>query len=161
MGLAILHCRAQIGVDAPPVTIEVLLSSGLPTFNIVGLAETAVRESKDRVRGAILSSNFDFPQERITVNLGPADMKKPAAALTCLLVSEFWPHRGKFRMSPCMAMSSTESLGWMGIFARFLVYYLPQSKLQVLDDPSSCLKTTAPKPRSPVDRCWLLKVCSM
>ena len=76
MGLAILHCRAKIGVDAPPVTIEVFLSGGLPTFNIVGLAETAVRESKDRVRGAILSSNFDFPQERITVNLGPADMKK-------------------------------------------------------------------------------------
>jgi len=76
MGLAILHCRAQIGVDAPPVTIEVFLSGGLPTFNIVGLAETAVRESKDRVRGAILSSNFSFPQERITVNLGPADMKK-------------------------------------------------------------------------------------
>jgi len=76
MGLAILHSRAQIGIDAPAVTIEVFLSGGLPTFNIVGLAETAVRESKDRVRGAILSSNFVFPQERITVNLGPADMKK-------------------------------------------------------------------------------------
>jgi len=76
MGLAILHSRAQLGVEAPPVTIEVLLSGGLPTFHVVGLAETAVRESKDRVRGAILSSGFRFPQERITVNLAPADMKK-------------------------------------------------------------------------------------
>ncbi len=76
MGLAILRSRAQIGVEAPPVTIEVFLSGGLPKFNVVGLAETAVRESKDRVRGAILSSGFKFPQKRITVNLGPADMKK-------------------------------------------------------------------------------------
>jgi magnesium chelatase family protein len=76
MGLAILRSRAQIGVEAPPVTIEVFLSGGLPKFNIVGLAETAVRESKDRVFGAIKNSGFDFPQERITANLGPADMKK-------------------------------------------------------------------------------------
>lgn len=76
VSLAILHSRAQLGVAAPPVTIEVFLSGGLPTFNVVGLAESALRESKDRVRSAILSSKFSFPQERITVNLGPADMRK-------------------------------------------------------------------------------------
>jgi magnesium chelatase family protein len=76
MGLAMLRSRAQIGVEAPPVTIEVFLSGGLPKFNIVGLAETAVRESKDRVFGAIKSSGFEFPQQRITANLGPADMRK-------------------------------------------------------------------------------------
>jgi len=76
MSLAILHCRAQCGADAPPVTIEVFLSGGLPAFTIVGMAETAVRESKDRVRGALLSSGFEFPQQRITVGLGPAEMKK-------------------------------------------------------------------------------------
>ena len=76
MSLAILHCRAQYGVDAPPVTIEVFLSGGLPAFTIVGMAETAVRESKDRVRGALLSSGFEFPQQRITISLGPADMRK-------------------------------------------------------------------------------------
>lgn len=74
--LAILQSRAQLGVQAPPVTIEVLLSGGLPTFSVVGLPETAVRESKDRVRGAILSSKLDFPDGRITVSLGPADMRK-------------------------------------------------------------------------------------
>jgi len=76
MSLAILHCRAERGTEAPPVTIEVFLSGGLPAFTIVGMAETAVRESKDRVRGALLSSGFEFPQQRITISLGPADMKK-------------------------------------------------------------------------------------
>ena len=76
MGLAILNSRAQIGVQAPRVTIEVFLSGGLPRFNVVGLAETAVRESKDRVFGAIRNSGYKFPQDRITANLGPADMKK-------------------------------------------------------------------------------------
>jgi len=76
VGLAILRSRAAIGVEAPPVTIEVFLSGGLPRFNIVGLAETAVRESKDRVFGAIKSSGFEFPQRRITANLGPAEMRK-------------------------------------------------------------------------------------
>ncbi len=76
MSLAILHCRAQYGTDAPAVTIEVFLSGGLPAFTIVGMAETAVRESKDRVRAAIQSSGFEFPQQRITVSLGPAEMRK-------------------------------------------------------------------------------------
>jgi magnesium chelatase family protein len=76
MSVAILKSRAQLGVNAPPVTIEVFLGGGLPTFAIVGMPETAVRESKDRVRGAIVSSNFEFPQRRIIVSLGPADMRK-------------------------------------------------------------------------------------
>lgn len=92
--VAILKSRAQLGVQAPPVTIEVFLSGGLPTFAIVGMAEKAVRESKDRVRGAILSSNFDFPQSRIIVSLGPADMRKSggrfdlAIALGILIASK-------------------------------------------------------------------------
>jgi magnesium chelatase family protein len=76
MGLAILHCRAQYGTQAPPVTIEVFLSGGLPLFTIVGMPETAVRESKDRVRSALLSTGFEWPQSRITVSLGPAEMRK-------------------------------------------------------------------------------------
>jgi magnesium chelatase family protein len=76
VSLAILRSRAQLGVTAPPVTIEVFLSGGLPRFSVVGLPEAAVRESKDRVRGAISSCNFKFPQGRITVSLGPADMRK-------------------------------------------------------------------------------------
>src|SRR5690606_18052742 len=61
VSLAMLKSRAQVGIDAPEVTIEVFLSGGLPSSSIVGLAETAVRESKERVRGAILNSGFKFP----------------------------------------------------------------------------------------------------
>jgi magnesium chelatase family protein len=58
------------------VTVEVHIANGLPALNIVGLPEAAVKESKDRVRGAILNSKFEFPMQRITVNLAPADLPK-------------------------------------------------------------------------------------
>jgi len=77
--LAIVHTRAQIGVDAPPVRVEVHLSGGLPSFNIVGLPETAVRESRDRVRAAIANSGFTPPARKITVSLAPADLPKDGA----------------------------------------------------------------------------------
>ncbi|RTZ59939.1 MAG: ATP-dependent protease [Gammaproteobacteria bacterium] len=76
MSLAVVHSRGLHGIDAPPVTVEVHLSNGLPSLSIVGLPETAVKESKDRVRGAILNAGFDFPVGRITVNLAPADLPK-------------------------------------------------------------------------------------
>ena len=75
--LAIVHSRACIGVSAPEVTIEVHLSGGLPALSIVGLPETGVRESKDRVRSALSNSQLDFPGlKRITINLAPADLPK-------------------------------------------------------------------------------------
>lgn len=76
MSLALVYSRAQTGMDAPLVTVEVHLSNGLPSLSIVGLPATAVRESKDRVRGAILNSQFEFPARRITINLAPADLPK-------------------------------------------------------------------------------------
>ena len=76
MSLAILYSRAQEGIHAPLVTVEVHLSNGLPTLSIVGLPELAVRESKDRVRGALINSQFEFPARRITINLAPADLPK-------------------------------------------------------------------------------------
>ena len=88
MNLAILRCRAQYGTEAPPVTIEVFLSGGLPVFNVVGMPETAVRESKDRVRSALLSSGFRFPQERITVSLAPADMRKSGGRFDLAILRE-------------------------------------------------------------------------
>lgn len=76
MALTQLFTRAQLGVQAPPVQVEVHISNGLPAFSIVGLPEAAVRESRDRVRSAIINSGFDFPARRITVNLAPADLPK-------------------------------------------------------------------------------------
>ena len=74
--LAVLHTRTVVGVTAYEVTVEVHLANGLPAFSTVGLPETTVKESKDRVRGAILNSGFEFPVKRITVNLAPADLPK-------------------------------------------------------------------------------------
>ena len=73
MSLSIVYSRAG-GLEAPLVTVEVLLTNGLPGLSIVGLPETAVKESKDRVRGAIINSQFEFPVRRITINLAPADL---------------------------------------------------------------------------------------
>ena len=76
MSLAIVHSRAQIGVEAPAVTVEVHMANGLPSLTLVGLPETAVKESKDRVRSAILNSALQYPARRITLNLAPADLPK-------------------------------------------------------------------------------------
>jgi len=76
MSLALVKTRASLGLEAPPVTVEVHLSPGLPALAIVGLPEAAVRESKDRVRSALINAGFEFPQRRITINLAPADLPK-------------------------------------------------------------------------------------
>jgi len=76
MRLAHVFTRALVGVSAPEVTVEVHIGQGLPVLSIVGLPETVVRESKDRVRAAIQNSAFEFPMRRVTVNLAPADLPK-------------------------------------------------------------------------------------
>ncbi|QFU21082.1 YifB family Mg chelatase-like AAA ATPase [Shewanella eurypsychrophilus] len=76
MALACVATRANKGVEAPLVTVEVHLSNGLPAFNLVGLPETSVKEAKERVRSAIINAGFEFPMRRITVNLAPADLPK-------------------------------------------------------------------------------------
>lgn len=76
MSLATIYTRAQVGIDAPLVTVEVHIASGLSGFSIVGLPEAAVRESKDRVRSAIINTGLEFPVGHITVNLSPADLPK-------------------------------------------------------------------------------------
>ena len=76
MSIALVRARALEGLAAPEVTVEVHLANGLPAFSLVGLPDTEVREARDRVRAAIQSSQFEFPQRRITVNLAPADLPK-------------------------------------------------------------------------------------
>ncbi len=76
MSLAVLTSRALTGMEAPLVTVEVHLANGLPSFTIVGLPELEVKESKDRVRAALLNARFEFPARRITVNLAPAELPK-------------------------------------------------------------------------------------
>jgi len=76
MSLAVVHSRAELGIQAVPVTIEVHLTNGALNLSIVGLPETAVKESKDRVRSALLMAKFEFPIKRFTINLAPADLPK-------------------------------------------------------------------------------------
>lgn len=78
--LATLESAAVIGIDASPVHIEVDLSFGLPRFQLVGLPDASVKESRDRVHSAIRNSGFGFPQHRIVVNLAPADVRKAGSA---------------------------------------------------------------------------------
>lgn len=112
MSLAILHCRAHYGTAAPPVTIEVFLSGGLPTFTIVGMAETAVRESKDRVRGALVNSGFEFPQQRITISLGPAEMKKTGGRYDLAIALGILAAKKQF---PKNALDDTEVYGELAL----------------------------------------------
>ena len=76
MSLAVLSSRALVGLAAPEVSVEVHLANGLPAFTLVGLPDVEVREARDRVRAALQTSQFEFPQRRITVNLAPADLPK-------------------------------------------------------------------------------------
>ncbi len=78
--LAKVTSAAVQGIDGYPVSVEVDLAPGLPSFNTVGLPDAAIRESKDRVVAAVRNSGFDFPVRRVTVNLSPADIKKEGTA---------------------------------------------------------------------------------
>lgn len=100
MSLAILRSRALAGLDAPEVAVEVHLANGLPSFTLVGLPETEVKEARDRVRAAIQNSGYEFPAKRITVNLAPADLPKESGrfdlpiALGILIASGQLPASG-------------------------------------------------------------------
>ena len=112
MALARVHSRAQTGMQATAVLVEVDLSNGLPCFSIVGLPEAAVRESKERVRAAIKNSQFQFPSRRITVNLAPAELPKEGGrfdlpiALGILLASE---------QIQCMHLDQYEFIAELGL----------------------------------------------
>lgn len=112
MTLATVLTRAQFGLDAPLVRVEVHCGAGLPQFSIVGLAETAVRESRERVRAALAHCGFEFPAGRVTVNLAPADLPKEggrfdlAVALGILAASE---------QLPAQALEGTEFYGELSL----------------------------------------------
>lgn len=81
MSFAKVYTRSVVGLHAPQVLVEVHLSQGLPALTIVGLPEASVRESKDRVRSALINSGYEFPNRRLTINLAPADLPKDGARL--------------------------------------------------------------------------------
>ena len=113
MSLAIIYTRASIGIQAPQINVEVHISNGLPGFVLVGLPEATVKESKDRVRSAIINSGFTFPSKKITVNLSPADLPKEGSrfdlpiAIAILAATEQIPmdHLAKYEFLGELALS--------------------------------------------------------
>lgn len=112
MSLAIVHTRAQLGVAAPSVTVEIHLSAGLPALMLVGLPEAAVRESKERVRSAIINSGFEFPQRRITINLAPADLPKEGGRYDLAIAVGILVASGQL---PDKSLESVELLGELAL----------------------------------------------
>ena len=112
MNLAISKTRSAIGIHAQPVSVEVHLSNGLPGFTIVGLAETAVKESKDRVRSAIINSQFEFPCRRIIVNLAPADLPKTGSGFDLPIAIGILAASGQI---PTQKLASHEFIGELAL----------------------------------------------
>lgn len=112
MNLAFSKTRSTIGIHAKPVSVEVHLSNGLPSFTIVGLAETAVKESKDRVRSAIQNSQFEFPSRKITVNLAPANLPKTGSGYDLPIAVGILAASGQIPMDK---LSSHEFIGELAL----------------------------------------------
>ena len=112
MALAIVYSRAQVGVEAPAVTVETHLANGLPALTLVGLPETAVKESKDRVRSAIINSTLDFPARRITLNLAPADLPKDGGRFDLAIALGILAASGQL---PAVALEHVECLGELAL----------------------------------------------
>ncbi len=112
MNLAIVHTRALSGIDAPPVQIEVHLANGLPACAIVGLPEAAVRESRERVRAALITSGFEFPARRITVSLAPADLPKEGGRFDLGIALGLLAASGQL---PANTLDGHEFLGELGL----------------------------------------------
>src|SRR2546430_4823471 len=109
--LASMATFAIEGVDSREVTVEVDVRTGLPVFTVVGLPDAAVREARERVRAALQNSGFEFPQQRITANLAPADVRKAgpsfdlALAIAVLAANRQIPHEGLGSLALCGELS--------------------------------------------------------
>lgn len=112
MNLAFSKTRSAVGILAQSVSVEVHLSNGLPSFAIVGLAETAVKESKDRVRSAIINSQFEFPCRRITVNLAPANLPKSGSGFDLPIAIGILAASGQI---PTQKLDSHEFIGELAL----------------------------------------------
>jgi len=112
VSLAVIHTRAQEGINAPAVTVEVHLANGLPGLSIVGLPEATVKESKDRVRAALLNAQFEFPARRITINLAPADLPKDGSRFDLPIALGILAASGQI---PSEELSSYEFVGELAL----------------------------------------------
>lgn len=113
--VATLLCRAQVGLQAPLVQVEVTVTSGLPAFQLVGLPATVVRESRDRVRSALLSCGFEFPSGRIVVNLAPAEIPKEGGRFELPIALGILIASGELRQACSLDARQYELYGELGL----------------------------------------------
>ncbi len=118
MRLATTLTRAQLGLKAPEVAVEAHVAGGLPQFTIIGLIETAVRESRDRVRAAIQSSGLQFPDGRITVNLAPGDLPKSGSAFDLAIAIAILVASGQVSAKRINAVEFLGELAFSGVLRR-------------------------------------------
>ena len=115
MSFAVVHSRALDALDAQAVTVEVHLANGLPSFTLVGLADTEVKESRERVRAALLQSGFAFPHnKRITVNLAPADLPKESGRFDLPIALGILAAAGQFDAARLQAFEFAGELSLAG-----------------------------------------------
>ncbi|MEX0739190.1 MAG: YifB family Mg chelatase-like AAA ATPase [Pseudohongiella sp.] len=112
MSLAVVYTRANQGVESPLVTVETHLSNGLPSLSMVGLPETAVRESRERVRSAILNAGLEFPARRITINMAPAGVPKSGGRYDLAIALSILSASGQL---PSEKLATTEILGELAL----------------------------------------------
>ena len=105
-----IYGAATLGLNGHVIAVETDISNGLPSFDLVGLASTSVKEAKERVRAAVKNSGYEFPMRRLTVNLAPADLKKDTSGLDLSLA--------RFPKRPAKNASSWGNWPWMGASGR-------------------------------------------
>ena len=115
MSLAVVYSRANVGIDAPLITIEVHLSNGMPGFSLVGLAEASVKESRERVRSSLINAGFEFPAKRITVNLAPADLPKEGGRFDLAIAIGIIAASGQI---PLSALENVEIAGELALSSK-------------------------------------------
>ena len=114
MPLAVFHSRSLAGLDAPPVVVEVHLATGLPAFNLDGLPDTEVKESRERVRAALQNAEFEFPRRKITVNLAPADLPKESGRFDLPIALGILVATGQLPAAPLAAYEFAGELALTG-----------------------------------------------
>src|ERR1700722_10045578 len=114
MSVARILSRTQLGLDVPLVQVEAHLGSGLPSFTIVGLPAPVVRESRERVRAALLSSGYSFPAGRITVNLAPVELTKQGGRFDLPIALALLSASGQLLAAPRRTYECYGELGLAG-----------------------------------------------
>lgn len=154
MNLAVLHSRALNGMDAPEVVVEVHLANGLPSFTIVGLPEAEVKESKDRVRAAIQTAQFEFPARRITVNLAPADLPKESGRYDLPIALGILAASGQI---PTEALSNYEIAGELALTGELRPIRGALAMTYQMDQKSSKTKRAFILPQASAEEASLVK----